>query len=555
MRTRSWFPYLAFGLCSVLYLWPFMTVLFPTSDQGTLLYGALRVARGQVPSRDFFEVMGPGSFYWLAAFFKLLGANLLAARISLALTSFCIALLMYFLTRRLKTGYSLMPAISLLAALSAYFLPQISHHTDSTLFALLSFAALVCWIETNRPLLLCLAGALTGLTTLFLQPKGIFLFISFVPLVVLLRGKARLVSCLSWLTGGYLAVLLTALLLYWRAGALPDLIYANVFWPLENYSGLNVVPYGLGLGEYWTELKASFGSVTSPVIAGVVASLLTVPQAVIVALPAILIAFALLYRRRAFDRVTLPYWAAGTALWLSELHRKGMANLMYGSPLLIILLFYFLARERRPVVRGALQFICVTTLTLAAFNLLLAHYASAKVVTPRGSLYAFRPDPVLDFLDTHVEPGQDIFVYPYRPIYYFLSGAENPTRFSILLYHLHTDAQFSEAVRSLQLKEVKYVIWERKPMVLDGFPAYSAPPSDQLIMEPYLASRYRLLKSIEGVDILERLDGRPTPYPNPVPAELVGAHGFKLLKGNAIPSRKEIYRDTAAVSAPGGARP
>jgi hypothetical protein len=118
-------------------------------------------------------------------------------------------------------------------------------------------------------------------------------------------------------------------------------------------------------------------------------------------------------------------------------------------------------------------------------------------------LYTFRPDPVLDFLDTHVKPGENIFVYPYRPGYYFLSGAKNPTRFSILLYHLHTDAQFREAVTSLRKKDVRYVLWERDPAVLKVVPAYSAPPLGRLIMEPYLVSHYRVLKSIDGIDILE----------------------------------------------------
>lgn len=517
MRTRTWFPYLTFGGCSLLCLWLFMGVLFPTSDEGTLLLGAVRVTTGQVPSRDFFEVMGPGSFYWLAAFFKLFGTNFLATRISLTLTSFCIALLMYFLIRRLKTGYYEMPAVFLMATVFGHSWPAISHHTDSTLFALLSFAALVYWIETNRPSLLCLAGALAGITTLFLQPKGILLFISFFLLVAFLRENARLLTSLSWLTSGYLAVVITVLLLYWKAGGLRDLIYSNVLWPLENYGGVNAVPYGMGLSRSWAFLKAGLEPASSPVIAAGVASLLTVPQVVIAALPAILIAFALFYGCRAFDRVTLPYWVAGAALWLSELHRKDMANLIYGSPLLIILLFHFLARERRPFFRSALQLICLTSFALAAFNLLLTQYASAKAVTPRGSFYAFRPDPVLDFLDTHVKSGEGIFVYPYRPIYYFLSGAQNPTRFSILLYHLNTDAQFSEAVRSLQDKEVRYVIWERKPLAFAGFPAYSAPPADQLIMEPYLISRYRVLKSFNEIEVLER---------KPESSERFGAHSL-----------------------------
>ncbi len=509
-----------------------MTILFPTSDEGALMYDAVRVTAGQIPSRDFFEVMGPGSFYWLAAFFKLFGANLVAVRISLALTFFCIVLLIYFLTRRLKTGYSAMPAVLLLATLSAQFLAQISHHIDSNLFALLAFTALVCWIETNRPSLLCLAGVLAGTTTLFLQPKGILLFISFLLLVIVRRSKTRLLPTLSWLTGGYLAVGVIVLLLYWRAGGLGDLIYANLIWPLKDYSAVNTVPYAQGLWKYWAELKAALGSATSPVIGVGVASLLIVPQVLVAAAPAILIVFALWYKRRAFDSLTLPYWIAGTAIWLSELHRKDMRNLIHGSPLLIILLFYFLAQERRPFIRHALQFICVTSFTLAAFNLLLTHYASTKIVTPRGTVSAFRPDPVLDFLATHVKPGENIFVYPYRPVYYFLSGAENPTRFSILLYHLHTDAQFREAVRSLQEKDARYVIWERKPLVVTELPANLAPPAGRLIMEPYLTSQYQVLKSIDGIDILERRPDLPTCCANSVPAELSGAHPVTLLSGS-----------------------
>jgi hypothetical protein len=103
-----------------------------------------------------------------------------------------------------------------------------------------------------------------------------------------------------------------------------------------------------------------------------------------------------------------------------------------------------------------------------------------------------------------LKSGEDIFVYPYCPIYYFLSGAENPTRFSILLYHMNTDAQFHEVVRSLQEKAVRYAIWDRTPRIFENLPGYSAPPKDRLIIEPYLTEQYHILKSIDGIDILER---------------------------------------------------
>src|SRR5215472_13964116 len=100
MNASRQLPYIAFILCAGLYLLPFMRVLLPAEDQGTMLYGAVRVMEGQLPSRDFFEVMGPGTFWWLALFLKLFGTNWFATRVSLMVTSLATATLMYVLTRR-----------------------------------------------------------------------------------------------------------------------------------------------------------------------------------------------------------------------------------------------------------------------------------------------------------------------------------------------------------------------------------------------------------------------------------------------------------------------
>src|SRR3954453_11399734 len=83
-RIRS---FLLFTLCACLYILPFMRLYMLGTDEGTLDYGAVRVVQGQVFARDFFEVIGPGTFYWLAAFFKLFGVSFLATRICLFLTS------------------------------------------------------------------------------------------------------------------------------------------------------------------------------------------------------------------------------------------------------------------------------------------------------------------------------------------------------------------------------------------------------------------------------------------------------------------------------------
>ena len=86
-RNGEYLPYLIFALCAALYLFPFMRLLLQTPPEGLLVYGAVRIVHGQVFARDFFEVVGPGTFYWLALFFKLFGVTFAATRICLFVTS------------------------------------------------------------------------------------------------------------------------------------------------------------------------------------------------------------------------------------------------------------------------------------------------------------------------------------------------------------------------------------------------------------------------------------------------------------------------------------
>jgi hypothetical protein len=496
-----------FGLCLLVYLYPFMRLLLQGGDEGTFLTGAVRVTEGQIPFRDFFEVPGPASFYWLALFFKLLGTSFLTARISLALTTIGTALLMYFLTRRLTDRYSVMPAIFFLATSFGPLWPAVSHHHESDLFALLSFTALLYWIDTRRRLLLLTAGVLAAVTTSFTQPKGIFLSVSFLVLLLFVSKKKKLLSSIGWLTGGYVAVAMTVIALYWHAGALADLIYANVVWPLTQYSAINKVPYGYGIwifyGEPWV---SGLSTALYPAIAFALASFLLIPFLVVAALPLIPVLAALRHTAVAFNSSTLPYWIVGTAWWISEIHRKDITHLVSGSPLLIILLFYLLGRERGGLNIHFAQLVCFATFGLAAFNLLITLPAK-RVETARGAVYLFGPDPVIEFLNAHVQPGQEIFAYPYSPIYYFLSGAHNPTKYSILMYGINTDSQFRDAVRSLEDKKVRYVIWDREFNHMGakiGWPRYSAPSPERQIMEPYLAANYALVKRAKQHEVLER---------------------------------------------------
>src|SRR5579871_4317806 len=349
MQLSKRLPYLLVAVSAIVYFLPFLGVLSHQGDEGTLIAGAVRVAEGQLPFRDFFEAMGPGTFYWLALFFKLLGTTWLATRICLLLTTVGITLALFYLARRLRCGLEIVPVI-FFVAVSYHNWNAISHHNDSTLCALLSFAAFVFWTEQPRAAMLFLAGAGAGLTTWIMLPKGVLLCLSFVLLLAILyRGRTRWRALLT-LMGGYVLVVASVLAWFWRAGGLSNLVYASLLWPLANYGGTNAVPYGLEFRAlYWDSFTASFGPA--------IGAFLSVPFLAALGLPVALAILCSRYWRVAFTRFTLPYWIAGAALWLSEMHRKDLPHIVHGSPLLIILAFYLCRQAQGRLARSSLQFV------------------------------------------------------------------------------------------------------------------------------------------------------------------------------------------------------
>jgi hypothetical protein len=497
--------YLFFALCACLYILPFMRLFQLGTDEGTLDYGAVRVLHGQVFARDFFEVIGPGTFYWLAAFFKLFGVSFFASRICLFLTSLGTALLMYFLSRRVCRRYQILPCILLAGTYFGGLWPAISHHVDSNFFALLAAASMVLWYDGRSNSLLVAAGVLAGLTTSFLQPKGVLLFCAFlVWLWVQYRRGTVSLSSLGVITGGYLSVIGLILLYFWSKGAFSSLVNVNFIWPSRNYGAVNDVPYAHGIlanyWDHWVITKRGFGWTIA------MAAVLITPVLFIAALPGLLTALGARCRWKMAKPEILLYWLCGGAMWLAELHRKDMTHLVFGSPLLIILCIYFVLEYREKIARFALQALSISAACLSVFNLLCVLLAAHTIKTRVGAIETFQDAPVLAFLEKHVAPGEEIFAYPYCPRYYFLSSTTNPTPFSILIYNYNTPSQFEEVTSILDQHKVKYVLWDKnlEQVTTAVFPASTQLPPGGLIIEPYLESHYKLVQVLDGFRIMER---------------------------------------------------
>jgi hypothetical protein len=510
-----WSGFVIFAVCAGLYLLPFMRLLQLGGDEGSVVYSAVRIVHGEVFARDFFEVMGPGTPYWVAAFFKVFGVTFLATRICLFLTSLGTGLLMYFLSCRVCERYRWLPCLLLASTSFGALWPGNSHHVDGNFFALLSVACIVLWQDMHWKVLLVSAGALAGLTTCFFQPKGVLLLVAMLLWLWIQRQrKAASISAFGLIAGGHLSVAGVVLAYFQSQAALGSLIYANVVWPSRHYAAVNSVSYAQGIiGWYWDRYISMKDAFSGPIgfVAIAAAAILIAPILFVAALPVLTPASALLavFAGRNKWQIVTPeialYGLSGIALWLSEIHRTDIFHLVFGAPLLMILCIYFLDSIQRKFAANALQLLAICAVGLAAFNLIGALTAHS-VKTRAGSVGLFKDDPVLAFIDTHTAAGEYMFVYPYHPMYYFLSSTTNPTRYSILLYNYDTEKEFYDAVNSLELRRPRYVIWDVgfEDKVKDDFPTSNRTGSTGRIIEPYLESHYRPVEEDNGVRIMER---------------------------------------------------
>jgi 4-amino-4-deoxy-L-arabinose transferase-like glycosyltransferase len=485
------------------YLFPFTRLLHRIGDEGTIVYGAQRVLEGAVPYRDFVEVMGPGSFYWLAMFFKIFGDTWQISRLCLLITGVGASLLVYWIARQYLNRTAALIAWLFFVILGIPLWPGCNHHLNSNLFALSAVAAFIEWQKRRDIIWLAAAGLLAGITSCFIQQKGAYLLLAFGTLLLMNRARLRLIAVLLW---PYLAVGGILMFLFNRAGALGDLVYCTFIWPWSAYHTVNA-------GIDWNSTAAAIqpGSLYFRMLplqaAFLFQAFCLIPFLLLLLLPIILIIFTAAVAWRRADVSRLPLLLPALAIWLSEIHRKDMFHLAYGAPLLIIIGIQLLEIIPRHRVRNTLLSITAIAFVLVAIGDLWNTRGGYPVQTRRGMILDVNPDDALVFLNTAVPSREWVFVYPYYPMYYYLADLRNPTRFSILMYHYNTGEQFEEVIRDLEEKRVKFVLWDT---VVSGanlrtwFPGYIQPPPDQLKLERYLNASYELASIKNGFRILKR---------------------------------------------------
>jgi hypothetical protein len=305
-----------------------------------------------------------------------------------------------------------------------------------------------------------------------------------------------------WVTGGFLSAVCAMLGYFWARGALGALIYANVIWPAHSYGPTFSAPYAFLTSEYFTHWIVPMHGINWTYG---MATILIIPFLFVAAVPLLLLLLRMRYGNRDVRPEISLYWLAGAALWLSELHRKDIPHLVFGCPLLIVLCVFYLQKRKTKACAVTLSILSITSFSLCLATLFVA-LAQRPMSTRAGRVYAAGYDPVLSAIEEHVRPGEEIFIYPYGPMDYFLTGTSNPTRFSTFCFNFKfgSSSQLEEVTRTLEQHKVKYVVWDQKVEREIGQYTFPAGGPGRIVMKPYLEAHYKPIWADGETQLMER---------------------------------------------------
>jgi hypothetical protein len=146
-------------------------------DEGIILTGAMRVAAGEIPHRDFYANYGPAQFYIVAALFKLFGPSVLIERAWDVLVRASVVAICYaFAVMCCRKAVAIVVGLACAAWLAAVGFPGYPLF-PALLFALISAAFTLKGVsDPQDPWSMARAGVAVGIVALFRYDVGFYVF-------------------------------------------------------------------------------------------------------------------------------------------------------------------------------------------------------------------------------------------------------------------------------------------------------------------------------------------------------------------------------------------
>lgn len=480
-----------------LFVFPHVAVL-PSGDQIGFAYAGSRIVAGQLPYRDYFQIVPPGTDLTYALLIRQFGLHTGTPHLVMtALASLAALLLTLISTRVLRGWVAALPALFMVGVVLPESLDA-THHWFSTVAALAALLVLLGGTTFRR---IAGAGAFCGLTACFTQTKGAAVLAGFAVYLVWkasydaapVRRWLRQCLALSAAAAGTFAIVNFHFI---SAAGVRQWLYCMIVYPLLYYPSPAL--------NNWRVLAIDFsghGGISRWVSYPFVYA--TVPLACIV--------FLVTTRRRWKDR-TEPWpelvliALTGVFMFLAIAPSPSMKRLGSVAPASMIPLVWMLSRQGngRRLIRVGLSAVAIGMALAAPVRTQTRSHTYLDLPAGRTAFHDQIEYQEYAWILVHTHPGQFFFGTPmYLPFHLV-----NPAAIDGFAPSEYTrPEQVTALVQALEAHSVPLMILSSTKK----YPLATGLPSDHLgSFRDYLYRNYCLAQTLATGDEVWRRNDTPT---------------------------------------------
>jgi hypothetical protein len=186
--------------------------------------------------------------------------------------------------------------------------------------------------------------------------------------------------------------------------------------------------------------------------------------------------------------------------------RADIIHFMYLAPLWYVLLAWILGSRHlaghklwvwRPYL---MAYVTIAFGLMAMAVLLTATGAQNRIETRCGIITTGNRDTGLEYVLVHTKPGDELLVYPYLPLYNYLTATRSPSRYDYFQPGMNTEEQALEIIAIMQSKKMSAVLFE--PWFADKFAnSWPGTPINEVgrdSVADYIVRNYRVCKILNS---------------------------------------------------------
>jgi hypothetical protein len=535
-------------LVSYFFLFAAMTRRPGFYDEGIMLTGAMRVAAGQIPHRDFHYIYGPAEIYILSGLFKIFGTSLLAERLFDLLIKALIVTTVYAIVlsycRRTVAIFISVVTILWLYGMKEFGLATTPVSLLNLVGSYLILPIFVGRVSTRR---MFAAGAITGMAALFRPDTGIALagiHACAISIAIYLRvegtaNRLRMFASTFWpYLLGFALLTIPAAIYYLSVAPLAAMLADIVFYPAKYYHRGRYLPFP---GIHLKELE-NLGVYLPVAIAGV--SLYALVRRRLRTRPSTAARSDNPSRRQEWYGFLVTFTMLLIVMYLKGLVRAAPLQMYLAivpSLLLVAVLFQHQSLFSLPV-RVTISCLMWLSLLAAAWSALheirfeyVWHSSVAqrflsltrkagpgtetewcKIANPLTKGFCFFPEEdrvhAIEFIDSHTRPGQTLYVgvshhdriFANDNIIYFATQRIPSTRWS----HFDPDLQNRYDIQVQMVDELErnappYIVLDSE-FELSREPNDSSKSSGVTLLDRYIRDKYQPSETFGTMSIWQR---------------------------------------------------